>query len=324
MSEPKNHENLAKPTGFPPKVFMIGAQKAGTTQLSALLAQHQDICLSEPKEPDYFTRNYDKGEEWYKGLFADLNKVLIDASTSYTSCPLPELYQQDSLDADNPLVGVPERIFKMSPEAKLIYIVRNPVKRLYSGYWHQVTAGHEQRPLLQAVEESSYYKRFSKYAEQLEAYLAFFPSDNVLVVEFEELIAEPQKVLNQCLNFIGLPEKQDIELGLHKNKSFQLTGALGYVNRNLFPVKPLLKTVRKFIPDAMVGVLSKGVTKNVPKISDQEYQHLNRYFDDEVAKVKAMASNDKLTSLAIENGLSHGSSKYCHYFNHRCATGKII
>ena len=290
----------AKPMGFPPKVFMIGAQKAGTTQLSALLAQHQDICLCEPKEPDYFTRNYDKGEEWYKGLFADLNKVLIDASTSYTSCPLPELYQQDSLQDDNPLVGVPERIHKMSPDAKLIYIVRNPVKRVYSGYWHQVTAGHEQRPLMEAVAESSYYKRFSKYAEQLQAYLEFFPRENVLVVEFETLISSPQTVVNQCLKFIGLPEKQDVELGLHKNKSFQLTGVLGYVNQNLFPVKPLLKNVRKFIPDSMVGLLSKSVTKNVPKISDEQYQALSQYFEDEVSKVRALASAQSSTSTAIE------------------------
>lgn len=288
--------------GFPPKTFIIGAQKAGTTQLSALLSQHDDICLSEPKEPDFFTRNYDKGFDWYKSLFSEPDKCLIDASTSYTSRPLPELFEKDKAESDNPLVGVPERIYKASPNAKLIYIVRNPVKRVYSGYWHQVTAGYEQRPLIQAIEESSYYKRFSKYAEQLHHYLAYFPKDNVLVVEFEELIKDPSKVVNQCLSFMGLPEKENVELGLHKNKSFQLTGVLGFINQKLFRVKPVLKAIRKLMPDALVGYLGNKVTAKVPTITEGEQQYIAQYFDDEIARVKALASADDVLVEPLEKG----------------------
>lgn len=39
---------------FPPEVYLIGAQKSGTTTLAYLLAQHPDICLSEPKETHFF------------------------------------------------------------------------------------------------------------------------------------------------------------------------------------------------------------------------------------------------------------------------------
>ncbi|NMP33061.1 sulfotransferase domain-containing protein [Thalassotalea sp. M1531] len=293
---------MADLKGFPPKTFIIGAQKAGTTQLSALLSQHDEICLSEPKEPDFFTRNYDKGFDWYKSLFNNPDKCLIDASTSYTSRPLPELYEKDQAESNNPLVGVPERIFKASPDAKLIYIVRNPVKRVYSGYWHQVTAGYEQRPLIQAIEESSYYKRFSKYAEQLQHYLEYFPKENVLVVEFEELIEEPKKVVNQCLSFMGIPEKENIELGLHKNKSFQLTGVLGFINQRLFRVKPVLKTIRKLMPDVLVGYLGDKVTAKVPKITEDEHQFIAQYFEDEISRVRALSNKGDMLKEPLDKG----------------------
>ena len=71
---------------FPPKAFIIGAQKAGTTFLSYLLDQHPHITLAESKEPDFFTRHWEKGLEWYRKRFSGPEEnILIDASTSYTA-----------------------------------------------------------------------------------------------------------------------------------------------------------------------------------------------------------------------------------------------
>jgi hypothetical protein len=38
--------------------YLIGAQKAGTTYLAALLDQRPDVCVSDPKEPQFFTTGF--------------------------------------------------------------------------------------------------------------------------------------------------------------------------------------------------------------------------------------------------------------------------
>ena len=74
---------------FPPEVYLIGAQKAGTTTLAYLLAQHPDICIAKNKEPHYFTGNSAKSLTWYEKQFPNHeNTLCIDASTSYSFAPL--------------------------------------------------------------------------------------------------------------------------------------------------------------------------------------------------------------------------------------------
>ena len=54
---------------FPPRAFLIGAAKSATTTLADLLNQHPHIFLSNPKEPDFFWINWDRGIDWYRALF---------------------------------------------------------------------------------------------------------------------------------------------------------------------------------------------------------------------------------------------------------------
>ena len=97
---------------FPPNLFLIGAQKAGTTFLANLLGQHADICVSYPKETAYFTRNFGKGLNWYKAKYSELDaKYLLDATTGYSISPLPDV---DCCTAENPQWGVPEKIRQVS------------------------------------------------------------------------------------------------------------------------------------------------------------------------------------------------------------------
>ena len=47
-----------------PTFFIVGAQKAGTTSLHAMLARHEQVFMSDPKEPGYFIRGFDDPERW--------------------------------------------------------------------------------------------------------------------------------------------------------------------------------------------------------------------------------------------------------------------
>ncbi|MGL5835461.1 MAG: sulfotransferase domain-containing protein, partial [Waterburya sp.] len=61
---------------FPPEVYLIGAQKAGSTTLAYLLSQHPDICIAKNKEPHYFTGNSSKSWAWYQQQFLNQEKTI--------------------------------------------------------------------------------------------------------------------------------------------------------------------------------------------------------------------------------------------------------
>ena len=99
---------------------------------------------------------------------------------------------------------MPKRIKDVSPDARIIYIVRDPVDRTYSGYWHSVRAGHETRGFREAIDGDSYYLRSSRYYDQLELYREHFSIELILVVTFEELTATPADTLSMRFSFLDM------------------------------------------------------------------------------------------------------------------------
>ena len=180
-----------------PNLFIIGAMKSGTTSLHEYLDTHPQIAMSFMKEPGYFVEelNLRQGEEWYLSLFDrdDRYRYVGESSTHYTKLPV---YQ-----------GVPERIHQFNPDARLIYIMRNPFERMVSHYWHAVRDayhGGEPRPLLKAVQEKPEYLAFSDYARQLEPYFELFGGDSVLTLTFESMVADPQREVDRVYRWLGL------------------------------------------------------------------------------------------------------------------------
>src|SRR5688572_24468381 len=111
-----------------PNFFIIGAMKAGTTSLWQYLRRHPEIFMSKLKEPGYFTEElrWDQGIEWYRSLFDDAGsaRAVGEASTSYTKWPR--------------FAGIPARMHALVPEARLIYLVRDPGDRIRSHYIHNL------------------------------------------------------------------------------------------------------------------------------------------------------------------------------------------
>jgi len=194
---------MAEPAapGFPPSVFIIGAQKAGTTFLADRLDAHPAFCLARPKEPDYFTRHFVRGEAWYRACFAQAAQtagdalLLVDASTSYT------MYGSTTGPAGT---DPAQRIQDANPAARLIYLVRHPVARAYSAYLHARRYGEEARPFDACVRPDSPYVMGSRYAFQLDRYRRCFPADQITVVAAESLWARPEAVLGEILAALGV------------------------------------------------------------------------------------------------------------------------
>ena len=179
-------------------LFIIGAMKSGTTTLHEYLDTHPQILMSHEKEPGYFVTELGlhKGEEWYRSRWqqdGDDYRYLGESSTHYTKLPVFQ--------------GVPERLYQFNPEARLIYIMRNPFDRVVSQYWHTLRDayhGGELRPLLKAVQEDPGYLAFSDYATQLEPYFDRFGRGAVQILTFEALLEDPQREVDQIYRWLGL------------------------------------------------------------------------------------------------------------------------
>ena len=115
-----------------PNLVVIGAMKCATTSLHHYLTLHPGISMSRQRGLNFFLdENHERGSDWYAAQFDGPEKIHGDTSPRYANFPL------------NP--GVPERMVRLLPRAKLIYLVREPVERVISHYTHYVAAGYEER-----------------------------------------------------------------------------------------------------------------------------------------------------------------------------------
>lgn len=186
--------------------------KSGTTYLNGLLHSHPDIFMSHPEEPSYFVdpdilredwpymwdKGYWKSEENYLQLFDAANGEtwLGEASTNYTKLPRVD--------------GVVERLQSFNPDARLIYLMRDPIERTISHYWHMVRYHYEPRKPMRAITEDDQFVAVSNYPMQLKPYIEAFGSERVLAITYEELVANARQVLPRVFEWLGIDS--DIEL----------------------------------------------------------------------------------------------------------------
>lgn len=183
-----------------PDFIIIGGMKCGSTTLYQYLCRHPDIFMCAAKEPMFFSREpiWQKGQTWYRSLFAEAASGAIcgEASTCYTRWPQ---YQ-----------NVPQRIHDLIPDAKLIYIMRHPVERMYSHYLHVAREQYAiqgkpfDQSFEQAIESSSEYLLSSMYIRQIEQYLSFFPRSSFHFLTLDELTADPRKALQLVEQFLNI------------------------------------------------------------------------------------------------------------------------
>ncbi len=178
------------------QLFVLGAMKSGTTSLHCHLAEHPEVFMTEPKETSFFVteRNWHKGFEWYKNLYANKDgaKIIGESSVDYTMSPR--------------FSGVAFRIFKYNPKSKFIYIMRDPVRRTISHYWHNVRWNKERRGMLKAIQEYPDYIEFSYYYYQLNEYLSFFKKEQFYLLTFEDLLRSPDDTIKKVFSWLKIED----------------------------------------------------------------------------------------------------------------------
>jgi hypothetical protein len=220
-----------------PTFLCIGAQKAGTTSLHGYLEQHPGVFVTEQKELNFFCDpGYDRGLEWYESHFKGCPTGVPrgEISPYYTSFPSNK--------------NVPERAARHVPDARLIYLVRDPIARMVSHYRHQVALGKEDRPLDSAVFDDWWtYIARSLYAMQIEQWLEYFDRPSLLVVTSEDLRSNPGPTLAEICGHIGADVLADSEVAAREqNRGDDLRRERGLVRR--LRTAPVLRSVRSVVP----------------------------------------------------------------------------
>ncbi|MEM9460475.1 MAG: sulfotransferase [Myxococcota bacterium] len=186
--------------GGRPNFIVIGAAKAGTTSLHRYLDGHPELSMCPYKEPHFFSTDviYERVMAWYEGLFADCDESTLcgEASTSYTFGPQA--------------AQAPARIRAHVPDAKLIYLMREPVARLHSEVMQGIKYSQHvlgQTELPRSVQEVILANlstlHAGRYIEQIERYLGVFPREQLMVVLHEDLVSAPRATLARIFAFLG-------------------------------------------------------------------------------------------------------------------------
>lgn len=218
---------LTAPLRVLPDFVIVGAQKAGTTSLYAYLAAQPDVLPAASKEVHFFdTCDWERGPGAYRAYFPMRARIRLRSW----------LRRRPSLTGEaspyylyHPLAA--ERLAATVPAAKVIILLRDPVERTLSHYWHEVRGGREHLPLREALEVEpdrlrgredalragaaqcrhrdhqvfSYLDR-SRYSRQVARYLQLFPPEQVLVLKSELLFDDDGATKRRIGEFLGLPE----------------------------------------------------------------------------------------------------------------------
>ena len=199
-----------------PQFIIAGAAKCGTTTLVDMLREHHRIFLPQeyPSGEIHFfdyDENYNRGLSYYQSFFknAKPNQIRGEKTPAYS------------------WLFVPKRMHKHLPEVKLIWMIRNPIKRAYS-HWRMYTwRGVEKYSFEKALsfeerrtqKHPMYgYVQQGKYINVLNEYLKYYDKSQMLILCFEDFIASPENNLKKITDFIGVDSLENISLS-HKLKA---------------------------------------------------------------------------------------------------------
>ncbi len=199
-----------------PDFLVIGAPKAGTTALHAALARHPGLFMSAIKEPKFFltagpppTRGGPGDAKTYREhvwRIQDYEALFESAPAGMLRGESTPFYLYDR--------SAQARIRTLIPDAKLIAVLRDPIERAHSNWTHLWSAGLEPiGDFVQACDEEErriaagwahfwHYTRIGHYGEQLQHLYTVFPTKQVLVIRYRQLLEQPASTLGRICSFL--------------------------------------------------------------------------------------------------------------------------
>jgi hypothetical protein len=172
----------------------IGAQKCGTTWLWQTLGSHPGIAFPGGKEVHFWDRPAGRSQEWYDGLFADAARCHGDITPAYSFLPVD-------------IIG---QIHDRYPDLRLIYLIRNPMERA----WSSARMALRKAEMLHHEASDAWFTDHFRssgslargdYETCIRNWRSVFPSEQLLVLRYDDLVCDPVAFANRCLKHLGLP-----------------------------------------------------------------------------------------------------------------------
>jgi hypothetical protein len=202
--------------------FIIGAQKSGTESAIFHLNQHKDLQI-HPNEIHFFdNNNFNYNLNYYHSIFGSKRKKLLGEKTpSYC-------YLKFAMD----------RIYNYNPNAKLVFLLREPISRAFS-QWNMYN--HLGKPIenfipsiqriehiqLNQIDKNGYWAlQRGFYFKQIKQILTLFPKENLYVGISEKIKKNPLEEYNKILDFLGVERLDSLNFNdsIHKrNYSRKIT-----------------------------------------------------------------------------------------------------
>lgn len=240
--------------GTAPNYIVIGAAKCGTSSICALLGNHPDVFMSDPREPHYFSKDegFDESWSWYVDLFqaAEGATAIGEGSTSYTK---PAAVHRSSA-----------RIAAALPNCRLIYVLRDPIARLESDWKMRHQQGQwSYQCINEAVVQQPKLVWHGLYWTHLNVYRKYFADDRIHISFFEDFVKSPDTEMQRIFRYLGvdpfvqLPESHKTRNRAEDRRSDR---ALLKALRRW----PGFRRLRAVVPDSIVQPATAVLTRHPP------------------------------------------------------------
>lgn len=270
-----------------PNFLIAGAAKSGSSSLFYYLGKHPDVLTSKVKEPGFFTKYWrEKDLAWYESFFDHWagESAIGEATVEYM------------VDEN-----APGRISQVLPNVKLIFILRNPVERAWSHYWHRVKNGEERRSfedILSSGDKDEYPIKYGLYATQIERYLQFFDITQMKFVILDDFKEAFKGTIQGIFHFLGVDPtyRIDYEGKINVARIYRIK-QLSYVAhairssdriKNLIPstIYPLFQRPFRFLDE-----LNKRPFQ-LPPLPVRHREYLQKLYSEEIKRLQGLIGRD--------------------------------
>jgi hypothetical protein len=219
----------------PPDFVGIGVQKAGTSWWYELIADHPGVTARADlhKERQYLSHMADRP-------FGPAEVATYAAWFPRRQGTITGEWTPDYLS----FAWVPPLLQAAAPAAKLLVLLRDPVERFLSGLSYRLAQGAE--PTGATVADAV---RQGFYARWLGRYLDYFPTEQLLVLQYEACAADPGSQLAATYHFLGLGDHVPVDLHRPVNPSGEKVALDPEARRRLVDLyEPDVEALTRLVP----------------------------------------------------------------------------
>jgi hypothetical protein len=266
-----------------PNFLHLGPGKAGSTWLHESLSLHPDVYLTEAKDLYYFSRYFDRGQEWYQAQFRAARPehvVVGEVCPDYLAAPKSA-----------------ERIEQtLGTAVRLMVTLRDPVDRAFSSFLYAQKHGLAASTFQATLERSPEMVEEGRYGTQLAGFVRVFGPERIHVSLFDDLERDPQSYLDATTDWLGVsrlpldPEQLAPKLPASKARFLPVArvaqrGAQWLREHNQARLVGLVKR-SSWVQESLYRPLGG----DRPEISPDDAAMVKELLDDEVKRVEQMFS----------------------------------